>query len=72
MDKIKFECFNCGAKVEASVEYSGRKGRCPKCGSKNTIPSMHETLEDTIITLFKDIDEDEEEKDEEKNKQNEE
>jgi hypothetical protein len=46
------------------AKYAGRKGRCPKCKAKNTIPSMEDTLEDTIIMMFNDIDDYEDEHDE--------
>lgn len=66
MNRIKFSCFHCNAKLEVDLKHVGRKGKCPKCGAKNTIPSMHDTMEDSIIMLFKDIDdyEDEQEEDE--------
>ena len=65
MEDVKFSCFNCEAKLEAPTKYIGRKGKCPKCGAKNTIPSPNDTLEESIITLFKDIDDFEDELDEE-------
>lgn len=61
MDKIKFLCFHCNAKLETDAIHAGRKGRCPTCKTKNTVPSLHDTLEDSIITLFNDMDEYEEE-----------
>jgi DNA-directed RNA polymerase subunit RPC12/RpoP len=61
VEKVKFSCFNCEAKLEVDEKYIGRKGRCPTCGAKNTIPSPQDTLEESIIALFKDIDEYEEE-----------
>ena len=64
MPNIKFKCFNCGAKLEMEDKHVGRKGRCPKCKAKNTIPSPQDTLEESIIMLFQDIDENEEESDE--------
>ncbi len=61
MNKIKFTCFHCGSKLRMPAEYAGRKGRCPKCKAKNTIPSMDDTLEDTIIVMFNDMDDYEDE-----------
>lgn len=52
---IKFRCFNCNSKVEAPDWAGGRRGKCPKCKAKNTIPSLHDTIEDNILTLFEDI-----------------
>jgi len=60
MPNIRFKCFNCGAKLEMEEKYIGRKGRCPKCKAKNTIPSPQDTLEESIMMLFSDIDENEE------------
>jgi len=65
MDKIKFSCFHCNSKLEIDSQYVGRKGYCPKCGAKNTVPSMHDTLDDSIIMLFKDIEDYEDENEEE-------
>jgi hypothetical protein len=45
------------------AKYAGRKGRCPKCKAKNTIPSNEDTLEDTIMIMFHDIDDYEDEQD---------
>ena len=61
MDKIKFTCFNCNAKLEIDGEYGGRRGRCPKCKAKNTIPSSEDTLDDSIIILLNDMEKHEEE-----------
>ena len=61
MDKIEFRCFHCNSKLKMPAKYAGRKGRCPKCKAKNTIPSNDDTLEDTIIVMFNDIDDYEEE-----------
>jgi phage FluMu protein Com len=58
---IKFRCFKCNAKLEMPEEYIGRKGRCPNCKAKNTIPSPDDTLEDSIMMMFKDIDDAEDE-----------
>ena len=63
MSKIKFTCFHCNAKLKMPAKYAGRKGRCPKCKAKNTIPSNDDTLEDTIIMMFNDIDDYEDEQD---------
>ncbi len=43
------------------AKYVGRKCRCPKCKAKNTIPSPDDTIEDSIINMFNDIDEYEDE-----------
>ena len=56
MSNIRFSCWKCNAKLEMPEEYVGRAGRCPKCKMKNTIPSMHDTLADTIMIMFNDID----------------
>ena len=69
-DTVKFTCWKCSAKLETSNHYIGKKGKCPKCRSKNTIPSMHDTLEDSIIIMFNDMDENEEKENE--NEENEE
>ncbi len=61
VSKIKFTCFNCNSKLKMPAKYAGRKGRCPKCKAKNTIPSMDDTLEDTIIVMFNDMDDYEDE-----------
>ena len=61
--KINFTCFHCGSKLRMPAKYAGRKGRCPKCKAKNTIPSNDDTLEDTIIIMFNDIDDYEDEED---------
>ena len=63
MAKIKFTCFHCEAKLRMPAEYAGRKGRCPKCKAKNTIPSMEDTIEDSIMDMFHDIDDYEDEQD---------
>ena len=67
MPKIEFRCFHCNAKLKMPSKYAGRKGKCPKCKAKNTIPSNEDTLEDTIMMMFHDIDdyEDEQLEDEE-------
>ena len=62
----KFRCFACNAKIEAPTEYAGRKGRCPKCKANNTIPSMHDTLDETIMMMFQDIEDKEDEECEKK------
>jgi len=59
--KIRFICFHCNSKLEAPINKAGRRGRCPKCKAKNTIPSCHDTLDDKVVTLFEDIDRYEEE-----------
>ena len=56
---IRFICFNCDAKLEMEDQYVGRRGRCPICKAKNTIPSPMDTLEDSIMMWFKDIDDNE-------------
>jgi len=66
MSKIKFTCYYCNAKLEIDAEYIGRKGKCPKCETRNTVPSPEDTLEDSIMILFKDI----EDKEDEENKDN--
>ena len=60
---IRFRCFVCNAKLEIEDKHVGRKGRCPTCKTKNTVPSPNDTLEDSIMKLFKDLDDLEEEKD---------
>jgi len=57
-EKVKFTCFNCNAKLEAHISF---KGKCPSCKAKNTIPSSENTMEDSIIMFFKDIEEHEDE-----------
>ena len=52
---IKFHCFHCNAKLSMPKKYIGRKGRCPKCKAKNTVPSPLYTLDDEIMTMFSDI-----------------
>jgi len=37
-------------------QYVGRRCRCPRCKAKNTIPSPDDTMEDSIINMFNDID----------------
>ena len=63
MSNIEFLCFRCNEKLKVDSKYIGRKGKCPKCGVKNTVPSMHDTLGDSIIMLFEDIDDYEDEQD---------
>lgn len=45
---IRFLCSSCGKKLNIKVELAGKKGRCPKCNEKITIPkeSSLEQVED--------------------------
>jgi len=38
MDFIRFYCVGCGKKLKAKAAIVGREGRCPRCGTKITIP----------------------------------
>ena len=64
MSNIRFSCFNCSAKLEIDEKHVGRKGKCPKCEAKNTVPSPNDTLEDSIMKLFKDLEDFEDSEDE--------
>ncbi len=66
-NRIKFTCFNCEVELEVPEGYEGRRGRCPKCLAKNTIPSSDDTVEDCIITLFEDMETHEEDQAHENN-----
>jgi len=59
--KINFTCFHCNAKLSAPIAEAGRRGRCPTCRAKNTIPSCEDTLDDQVVILFEDMDKYEEE-----------
>jgi hypothetical protein len=39
MPVIKFQCDTCGARLQATAERAGQKGKCTKCGSLITVPS---------------------------------
>lgn len=41
---IRFACSNCSHLISVAQKYSGRKGKCPKCGNAVTVPD-----ESTII-----------------------
>lgn len=66
MSKIRLSCFHCSAKLEVDTKHIGRKGKCPKCGTKNTIPSPEDTIEESIMTIFKDMEDEEDEEEFEK------
>jgi transposase-like protein len=36
--KIRFSCKNCGCKYVVDSKYSGKKGKCKKCGSDIQVP----------------------------------
>ncbi len=36
---IRFACARCGQSMKAPDEFVGKGGKCPKCGTMNTVPS---------------------------------
>lgn len=65
---MKFKCFHCSSILRVKDKYVGRKGKCPKCGTKNTVPSPDDTIEDSIMTIFNDMDDAEDEEFEQQEK----
>jgi hypothetical protein len=45
---IKFNCKNCGQKIQVSDPASGKNGKCPKCGIVLTVPALADQEELTI------------------------
>jgi DNA-directed RNA polymerase subunit RPC12/RpoP len=54
MDSVKFTCFRCSKSVRALVKHAGRKGKCPSCKAKNTIPGHEQDELLTSVTRFLD------------------
>ena len=42
---MKFDCPACGKTLNVKDEMAGKKGKCPNCGAKVTVPSA-ETPDD--------------------------
>jgi phage FluMu protein Com len=41
---IKFHCNKCGVSVKAPDSYAGKRVKCPKCQSLNSLPAESEAL----------------------------
>jgi len=42
---IKFHCKNCGRKISIQDKYSGKHGKCPKCGNLIVVPDKSTIVE---------------------------
>jgi len=38
---IEFGCKNCGQKLSVQDQHSGKRVKCPKCGSVGVVPDMN-------------------------------
>jgi DNA-directed RNA polymerase subunit RPC12/RpoP len=45
---IKFNCFNCGAKLRVPEEHIGKKARCPKCDEKCLVPAVSARTSESV------------------------
>jgi hypothetical protein len=41
---IRFQCPNCGAKLQVAEAHAGKPGRCPQCKGRTTVPQTPTTL----------------------------
>ena len=42
---IRFACSNCNRLISVDEKYSGKKGKCPKCGSGVVVPERSTIIE---------------------------
>ena len=51
----KFRCKGCGKALSIREDLQGKKGRCPNCGTMNTVPFLSRDDVDPDITNSRDL-----------------
>jgi hypothetical protein len=46
---IKFECPSCNAHIRVPDEHAGKRGKCPKCHQRVTVPALPEAQDDLLL-----------------------
>jgi predicted RNA-binding Zn-ribbon protein involved in translation (DUF1610 family) len=50
---IRFTCKSCGQRIKVNDQYSGKKGKCPKCGGPIVVPAAQQSGGQSSIMKFR-------------------